>query len=156
MLREAHADVREQILRLRSSTSPQQPFAATLRHYLDGFSSNYAIGAKLTIDAGHCVEQLAPETQTQLFRIVQEVLANARKHSGARSVAVTVAADDSKLSLWIADDGCGFDPEAVANGDHLGLHTMAERTAELGGSLRIESTPGAGTRVGVEVPWKER
>ncbi|MFO7631879.1 MAG: histidine kinase N-terminal 7TM domain-containing protein [Caldilinea sp.] len=156
VLREAHGDVREQILRLRSSTSPQQPFAAALRHYLDGFSSNYAIGAKLTIDAGHCVEQLAPETQMQLFRIVQEVLSNARKHSGARSVAVTVAADDNKLSLWIADDGCGFDPEAAANGDHLGLRTMAERTAELGGSLRIESTPGAGTRVGVEVPRKER
>lgn len=157
VLRETHADVREQILRLRSSTSPsQQPFPAALRHYLDGFASNYAIGAKLTIAPGLCVEQLPPETQMQLFRIVQEVLSNARKHSGARSVAVTVAADDDKLSLWIADDGCGFEPGAAGNGHHLGLRTMTERAAELGGSLHIESAPGAGTRVGVEVPWKER
>ncbi len=155
VLREAHADVREQILRLRTSATPQQPFAATLRHYLDGFSSNYAIGAKLTIDADACVEQLAPETQMQLFRIVQEVLSNARTHSGARSVAVTVAANDDKLSLWIADDGCGFELGAAGNGDHLGLHTMAERAAELGGTLHVESAPGAGTCVSVEVPWQE-
>jgi len=156
VLQEAHADVREQILRLRSSTSPQQPFIAVLRHYLDGFSSNYAIGATLTIDADHCVEQLAPETQMQLFRIVQEVLSNARKHSGACSVAVTVAGDDNKLSLWIADNGCGFDPDTATNGAHWGLRTMAERAAELGGSLHIESALGAGTRVGVEIPWREQ
>lgn len=156
VLRDAHADVREQILRLRSSASAQQPFTASLRHYLDGFSSNYAIGAQLTVDPDLCVEQLAPETQMQLFRIAQEVLANARKHSGARSVAVSVAADDSKLRLWIADDGCGFDPNAVGNSNHLGLRTMAERAAELGGNLHIESAPGAGTRVCVEVPWQER
>ena len=156
VLREAHADVREQILRLRSSASPQQPFTAALRQYLDGFSSNYAIGAKLTIAPDLSVEQLAPETQMQLFRIVQEVLANARKHSGARSVAVSIAADDSKLRLWIADDGCGFDPDAAGNSNHLGLRTMAERAAELGGNLHIESAPGVGTRVCVEVPWQER
>lgn len=155
VLCEAHADVREQILRLRSSASPQQPFPTALRQYLDGFSNNYAIGAKLTIAPDLGIAQLAPETQMQLFRIVQEVLANARKHSGARSVAVSVAADDSKLRLWIADDGCGFDPNAAGNSNHLGLRTMAERAAELGGSLYIESTPGAGTRVSVEVPWKE-
>lgn len=156
VLCEAHADVREQILRLRSSTAPQQPFAAALRSYLDGFSSNYAIGATLTIAPDSCMEQLAPATQMQLFRIVQEVLSNARKHSGARTVEVSVSGDDNGLSLWIADDGCGFDPSAATNGGHLGLRTMAERAAELGGSLRIESTPGAGTRVGVEIPRKER
>lgn len=156
VLREAHADVREQILRLRSSAPPQQPFTAALRQYLDGFSNNYAIGTKLTIAPEFGVEQLAPETQMQLFRIVQEVLANARKHSGARSVAVSVAADDGKLRLCIADDGCGFDPDAVGNSNHLGLRTMAERAAELGGSLCIESAPGTGTRVSIEVPWKER
>jgi signal transduction histidine kinase len=155
VLREAHADVREQILRLRSSASPQQPFTAALRQYLTGYSSNYAIGAELTIDTDFCVEQLAPETQMQLFRIVQEVLANTRKHSGARAVAVTVAADNDKLCLWIADDGCGFELGAAGKGEHLGLRTMAERAAELGGNLHIESTPGAGTRVRVEVPWKE-
>lgn len=154
VLRDAHADVREQILRLRSSASAQQPFTASLRHYLDGFSSNYAIGAQLTVDPDLCVEQLTPETQMQLFRIVQEVLANARKHSGARAVAVTVAAADSTLRLRIADDGCGFEPDAAGNNNHLGLRTMAERAAALGGSLHIESAPGAGTRVSVEVPWK--
>ena len=96
-------------------------------------------------------------TQIQLFRILQEALSNARKHGGARCVEVTFAAKNDTLRMCIADDGCGFDPGATAGGgNHLGLHFMCERAEELGGSLQVESSPGAGARVAVEIPRKER
>ncbi len=138
VLQDAHADVREQILNLRAAPSPQQPLFSTVHHYL-------------------CDEALAPATQMQLFRILQEALSNARKHGGARSVEVTFAACDGTLRMCIADDGCGFNPgAAVDGGGHYGLHFMDERAVEMGGSLHIDSAPGAGAQVAVEIPWKER
>jgi signal transduction histidine kinase len=156
VLQDAHADVREQILNLRTAPSPQQPLFATIDHYLDGFTNNYAIGTKLAIGEGLCDEMLAPKTQSQVCRILQEALSNTRKHSNARSVEVTFTARNGTLRMCIADDGCGFAPGATTgDGGHLGLHFMRERAAELGGSLQIESAPGAGARVAVEIPRQE-
>jgi PAS domain S-box-containing protein len=158
VLQDAHADLREQILNLRAAPpSPQEPLFATVHHYLDGFTHNYAIGTKLAIGEGLCDEMLASESQIQLFRILQEALSNARKHSSARCVEVTFAAKDDALRMCIADDGCGFAPGAApGDGNHLGLHFMRERAAELGGSLQVESSPGTGTCVAVEIPRRER
>ena len=157
VLQDAHADVREQILNLSTTPSPQQPFFAAVQHYLDGFRSNYDIETGLTLDEGLSEAPFAPETQIQLFRILQEALSNARKHSQARRVQVTFEDGDGRVRMSIADDGCGFDVEraAVAGGSHMGLRFMRERVEELGGSMRVESAPGAGTCVIVEVPRKE-
>ena len=99
----------------------------------------------------------------QLYRILQEALADARKHSGARRVQVTFETVQGTVRMSIQDDGCGFDPSgfglgrtAVAGDDHFGLGLMRERAEELGGSLRVESAPGQGTSVVVEVPRVER
>jgi len=157
VLQDAHADVREQILNLRAAPSPQQPLFTTVHHYLDSFTDNYDIVTRFQIGEELCDEALAPATQMQLFRILQEALSNARKHGGAHSVDVTFAACDGTLRMCIADDGCGFNPRAAAHGgSHYGLHFMDERAVELGGSLHIDSAPGAGARVAVEIPWKER
>jgi signal transduction histidine kinase len=85
-----------------------------------------------------------------LFRIAQEALQNAIKHSGARQVSVRLAGVPDGLALTIDDDGAGFDVERVRRG--LGLTSMEERAARAGGTLRILSRPGAGTRVEVTVP----
>ena len=157
VLQEAHADVREQILNLRAAPSPQQPLFTTVHHYLDSFTDNYDIVTRFQIGEELSDEALAPATQMQLFRILQEALSNARKHGGAHSVEVTFTARDGALRMCIVDDGCGFDPGAAAQGgSHFGLHFMDERAVELGGSLHIDSAPGAGARVAVEIPWKER
>ena len=94
---------------------------------------------------------LLPETALGLYRIAQEGLGNAVRHAGARAVFVTLAATRDTVRLTIADDGRGFDPGIARRGDGLGLASMEERAALLGGSCRVASSSG-GTRVEVAVP----
>ena len=86
-----------------------------------------------------------------LYRIVQEALRNAIKHSGAREVTVDLTASSDGLALTIADDGGGFDADAAEH-EGLGLASMRERLEPVGGTLVIRSKPGAGTRIEVTVP----
>jgi signal transduction histidine kinase len=86
-----------------------------------------------------------------LFRIVQEALQNAVKHGSARKVSVDLAGDPKGLTLAIADDGVGFDVNALS-AKGLGLVSMQERLEPLGGTLEIHSRPGAGTRLNAFVP----
>jgi len=156
VLQEAHADVRQQILNLRATPAPHQPFFTAVQHYLEGYTANYAIGAQLAVDAALTAETLPPETQTQLFRILQEALSNARKHGRAQRVQVTFTAEANVLRMCITDDGCGFVLDgASTDASHLGLRFMRERALEVGGRLSVASTPGAGACVAVEIPQKE-
>ena len=90
--------------------------------------------------------------ELELFRIVQEALSNALKHAHASKVRVVVDLDAVPARVEIVDDGLGFDPDAVPlRARHLGLLSMEERAATIGGTLRIDSAPGRGTHVIVEV-----
>jgi len=153
---EAHADLREYILNLQLAPSDQLPFFATLQHYLDGYSQNYGIQTELLARAGVEDEWMDAEVQMQLFRIIQEALSNARKHAEARSVQISFEKRDHLMSVTIKDNGRGFEPQAaMKKGDgHLGLRFMHERAKQIGGSLRVESTPGKGTCVIVELPME--
>lgn len=156
VLQEAHADIRAQILDLRAAPGAQQPFFTTVRHYLDSFAHNYAIGTELIID-DDLGAALPPQIALALFRILQEALTNTRKHSGAQRFTVRFTAADDRLRMDLTDDGGGFDPAALsANEDHWGLHFMRERAEELGGALYIKSAPDAGACITVVMPWKER
>ena len=86
-----------------------------------------------------------------LYRIAQEALQNTTKHARARVVDLTLEADAGELVLRVSDDGRGFDPSVEFPG-HLGLRSMRERAAGLGGTLDLDSAPGHGTRVCVRVP----
>ncbi len=97
--------------------------------------------------------RLAPEIEMNLLRIGQEAVANALTHASARNVDVELRYDSAKLWLYVIDDGCGFtpgDPAFVARG-HFGLLDMRERAHSLGCYLQIDSEPGGGTRLKVEV-----
>lgn len=106
------------------------------------------------------VEESFPATPlgsvgVELLRIVREALANARRHSEAENVVVTLSARDGHLIAEVSDDGRGFGPEAATG---VGLGSMRERAAALGGELEVRSAPGEGTRVRVRVrapePWR--
>ena len=157
VMRDAHGDVRQFILDLRSAPSPQQPFFDLVRQYLEGFTSNYDIQTHLSIDAALGDEPFSPDAQLSVLRLIQESLWNARKHAQARHVQVTFAAQEERVRMTVEDDGCGFVAEggAIPGGQHFGLQSMRERAEQLGGSLQIQSAPGAGTRVVLEVPRKE-
>ena len=88
--------------------------------------------------------------EVQVFHIVQEALANVRKHSKAKNVRVLVRSDDeANYLVLVEDDGQGIqEPEVTARpGEHVGLSIMRERAEKLGGAFNIESEPGEGTRV---------
>jgi signal transduction histidine kinase len=96
--------------------------------------------------------RLPGEVSITLFRIAQAALANLAQHAGARCAQVTLAGDGGSVRLQIEDDGKGFDPAAPGRGAGIGIIGMRERAAWLGGTFRIESAPGRGTRVVVELP----
>ena len=157
VIREAHADLREVILNLRSAPSLQQPFFTLVKQYLQGFTSNYDIQTHVTIPPQLGEEPFGPDAQLQVFRILQEALSNARKHGQARHVEVSFASDDGRVRMTIQDDGRGFSPgDLRKDGEHhYGLQFMQERAGQLGGCLQVESSPGSGTHVVLNVPRKE-
>ena len=156
----AHADIRESLLALKVGPPGEWSFLGVLRQYLVGFSDHSGIVAELTIQPDLEVEALPPNSGVQLLRVIQEALTNARKHSGARRVRVTLTREDGEAVIVVQDDGVGFrsgafDPkhQTPGNGsDHYGLNYMAERMLEIGGRLTIQSAPGAGTQVVLRAP----
>lgn len=95
------------------------------------------------------------DLETALYRTVQEALTNVLLHAGASQVSVLVERRDGRLIVVVEDDGCGFDPERVRGTQRLGLVGMRERAETLGGSLTLETAPGSGTTIVVDVPCVE-
>jgi signal transduction histidine kinase len=92
---------------------------------------------------------LPEDVQIALYRAVQEALTNVVRHSGADSVSIVATAQDGRIRLVVDDDGRGFDASAPT--DRLGLAGIRERVELLGGTLRVESSPGGGTAVVVDL-----
>jgi PAS domain S-box-containing protein len=107
-------------------------------------------GRKIVIDVGEGFPDELPEAVSKEFlRVVQEALTNARRHSGAKTVRVSLRAEEDDLVAEVADDGRGYGPE-VAPG--LGLVSMRERATVLGGELEVRSKAGEGTIVQLRIP----
>lgn len=149
--REVYADVRESIIGLRSAADPDRPLAGALKDYVDTWQAHAGADCRLVVQGE---PRLSPNGQLQVLRIVQESLANIRKHAGARRVDVTLEQTESRLRLTVQDDGAGFTPGELGRSElpRFGLSTMRERAGTLGGTFLLESSPGAGTRVTVELP----
>jgi PAS domain S-box-containing protein len=92
---------------------------------------------------------LSGRESVELLRILQEALANVRRHSAARNVEVGLRTDDQALLIEVSDDGRGFDPESARAG--IGLSAMRERAEDLGGDFEVRSRPGRGTEVTVRI-----
>jgi signal transduction histidine kinase len=106
----------------------------------------------LEVHARFCEEPALPfEAKEALYRVAQEALNNIVKHAQASRVEIRLDTCDGQINLEIRDDGIGFDPQGQFPG-HLGLHTMRERVARLGGTLDIESGPGRGTHLRAHIP----
>jgi PAS domain S-box-containing protein len=104
---------------------------------------------RLIVEDGFGVS-LSRKASIELLRILQEALANVRRHSAATNVEVGLRTDDEAILLEVADDGRGFDPGSAGAG--IGLSAMRERVDELGGEIEVSSRPGNGTEVTVRVP----
>ena len=101
------------------------------------------------------VGRLPPESEQLIFRTAQEALRNVADHANASHVTVNLESDDAAVVALIRDDGEGFDPAVAAarrEEGHFGLALLVDRAADLGGRLTIDSTPGEGTAIRLEVP----
>ena len=149
LTRTAMGEMRSLIFELRPAELETEGLAAALRKHVDVVRRLHEQEIELCVEGDR---RLPPNVEKGLLRIAQEALGNAVRHSGARSVTLTLASQDSRVSLRVADDGRGFDPEeAVTRSRRLGLTSMRERAEALGGSLRIDSEAGRGTAIEVEV-----
>ena len=149
LARTAMDGMRSLIFELRPAELEADGLAPALRKHLDVLRRVYGREIALDVDGER---RLPAEIERSVLRIAQEALTNALKHSGAEHVAVELRSEDSRLRLTIADDGAGFDPEETeARSRRFGLVSMRERAESVGARLAIESKPGEGTRVSVDV-----
>ncbi len=153
--RDAYADVREHILGLRATGDADRTFVETLRLYLESWQAQSGVQVALVTEPAEGFDVALPETgELQLLRIIQEALANVRKHASATRATVALSLGRGWIEARISDDGQGFDPVASARGvtPRFGLSTMRERAEAVGGILTVETTTGAGTTVAVRLP----
>ena len=135
---------------IRSTSAVERPVEDALRVEVDALNRAGLIRAQLTVNGD--VSGLTASQRIVLFRVVQEALSNARKHSGATQVRVRLRSSARYVSVTVKDDGCGFDVAAARHSGRLGLTGVIERVRLLGGDIEIESSAGGGTRVRATLP----
>jgi signal transduction histidine kinase len=146
---DAQHEIRENIISLRTTLSNHEGLSTALEEYLMEFSGQTGIEAHVV----SCCQPhipISPMAETQLVRIIQEALANVRKHASASRVELNLSVHDDHLIVTILDNGKGF--VVVEKDHHFGLHTMSERAQSVGGELSIFSKAGTGTKVRIRIP----
>jgi two-component system, NarL family, sensor histidine kinase UhpB len=121
----------------------------SVRWYAKRQSETY--GVQIMVEADGLDDRLPDQTEVALFRVVQEALTNVAKHASASLARVQLERYEAGVRLTVQDNGRGFDMEQT-HGDRLGLFGIQERVSLLGGTLDVDSRPGRGTRLTVEVP----
>ncbi len=148
---EALREMRLLIFELRPPILKQEGLVAALEARLDCVEGRGGIETTLKVEGEPQITRAAEE---ELYWIVQEALNNVLKHSSAHRVEIELRFCPERVYLEVSDDGVGFAPSALAGASKggLGLKGMAERARRVGGCLSVESAPGQGTRVRIEVP----
>lgn len=151
LLRRAREESRSTIRELRSVTLEQRGLAAAMDELLRPLAT--MSGAAFECKVSGTPVRLSGTVETHLLRIAQEAVANAAHHSGATTISLHLAYEGSIVSVEVRDNGRGFDPGSMlAQAGHFGLSGMRERADKIAGQLLIESNPGQGTRIRVQVP----
>lgn len=150
--------LRSLILDLRPAALDDLGLAQALRRY--GGYVSLRSGMQISIVCDNQRSRLPPQVETAAFRITQEALINASLHSQGSEATVDINHVDSHLQLVVSDNGKGFAPETVLppdeNGRGWGLLGMQERAALFGGTVAVESAPGQGTRIVVDIPLENQ
>jgi len=145
---------RDFIFELRPMMLDDLGLIPTLKRYVEGFADKSGIPTNLSISGKE--RRMPPYTEVTVFRVVQELLNNARQHAQPTRIQVILDIEPKMVRAVVEDDGIGFDvAEAMASARQqktLGIATMQERVEMLGGHLTFESGVGRGTKVTLEVP----
>jgi signal transduction histidine kinase len=130
--------------------------SAAVRSFLNGFGRR--TGTNVAFHDDGTLKRLTPEAELTVYRIVQEAMTNIARHASATRVEIRLAEEDGRLSVTVEDDGVGFDARDVERPGRqggLGLLGIRERVSQLGGTVRIDSVIGRGTRLEVTIPATE-
>lgn len=144
---EALTNIRSSVASLRKDSLQERSPAASLKQLIDDFELNTNIKVIRKLDLTSSIPERVGIT---LYRIVQEALTNAAKHSQATKIILHLTQSDRQISLSIQDNGCGFNPNNNTTG--FGLQGMQERAAALQGKLSIVSEPNQGSQINVAIP----
>ena len=142
-------EARRSVLDLRAAPLEDRSLPEALRDLIDRWESETGVSARFRSVNGS--RPLPPGVEAALYRVCGEALANVARHANARRVTVRLVSTPGSVGLLVEDDGRGFDPSRVPEDRH-GILGMRERVAVLGGVLRVESSPGGGTRVEATLP----
>jgi signal transduction histidine kinase len=148
-------EIRDLALELRPRVLDDLGLIPALAHYVSSCRARFGLQAEF-VTTGTDNQRLPPEVETTLYRIAQEALTNVARHADASQASVVLQRRDGAVVLVIDDDGVGFDVAQVMASrqemERLGLYGIEERASLVGGRLTVESSPGAGTTVSVEIP----
>ncbi len=145
----ALGEARQAVMAMRVEAASVAGLDELLATYVDDFADRFGVRARFERDG--VLPRLAPRTEAEVLRIVQEALSNVRRHADATLVRVSVECTDGVATVRISDNGCGFEPAAVP-ADRYGLQGMRERAELIGARLAIDSRPMDGTRIVIELP----
>ena len=150
ILRQVEGEIRRVVHDLHPPVLEQLGLPAALRRLCEEFTRRHGVPCTAVAPA---TAALPGRVGIDLYRLGQEALRNVAAHACARTVEVTLEADDTTVTLSVRDDGCGFDPDAVRGPpDHLGVTSMRRRVEALGGRLVLDTALGRGTTVVASVP----
>jgi signal transduction histidine kinase len=144
------SELRDTLADLRAAVTAGENLVTVAQRQLDRLAKRYALDIELT---SRVRAELPLTVEQELWRILQEAVHNVARHARARHVDVRYEVSHSRAVLEVRDDGCGFDPSTISS-ERYGLVGMRERAAAIGGALTIDSAPGRGSvvRVDLEVP----
>ncbi len=148
---EAHAELRAVIDGLAPPDLAASGLAGSVRGY--ALLAGRTYGKTVRVEAGE-LPQLDGLRETVLYRVAQEAISNALRHSGSQDVRVRLSARQRAVVLEVSDHGAGFDPEVPHSG--VGLSSMRERAESVSGTLTIRSSPGGPTTIRLSVPVRPR
>lgn len=149
-LRRLNQQVRTYLEELEPAHVTGQSFSGALNDLIGSFAAGQEVKIEQRLDQ-EAVALIAPGHFAEIMNILREAMSNSLRHAHARRITLLAGRDDQTIALSVQDDGGGFTP-AGPGADGHGLGNMQARAAALGGSLRIESTPGKGTRVLLTLP----
>ena len=150
MARQSLGEARSSIWNMRSHILENADLAEALQDILHQLTDGTEIQSQFTVTGQS--RRLAPASENNLLRVGQEAISNAVKHAHAKKISVTLDFNTAEAGLTVRDDGSGFDPAHLPAGTHFGMLGQRERTAQMGGKLDVDSSPGHGTEVRVRIP----